>query len=79
MSKGTKHVKLVEWSDTDNCYIGSCPELFYDGCHGDDEHKVFDDLCRIVEATIVLYNEDGKTLPKPLTNKEFVNALQGIG
>ncbi len=29
MSKGDKYVKIVEWSDEDQCFIGSCPELFY--------------------------------------------------
>ena len=27
MSKGDEYVKLVEWSDEDACFIGSCPEL----------------------------------------------------
>jgi predicted RNase H-like HicB family nuclease len=31
MSKGDRYVKLVEWSDEDASFIGSCPELFYCG------------------------------------------------
>ncbi len=27
MNKGDKYVKIVEWSDDDACFIGSCPEL----------------------------------------------------
>lgn len=34
MNTGDKYVKLVEWSDEDGCFIGSCPELFSGGCHG---------------------------------------------
>ena len=41
MAKGDRYVKVVEWSDEDNCFIGSRPELFYGGCHGDDATKVF--------------------------------------
>ena len=78
MSKGAKYVKLVEWSDEDQCFIGSCPELFYGGCHGDDARAVFDELCQIVDETIDLYNRDGKALPAPLSGKQFVNAMQGI-
>ncbi|NQU05125.1 MAG: type II toxin-antitoxin system HicB family antitoxin [Calditrichaeota bacterium] len=78
MDKMTKYVKLVEWSEEDECYIGSCPELFYGGCHGDDESNVFAELCRIVEETVELYRQDGKLLPEPLSGREFVNALQGI-
>ncbi len=40
MNGSTKYTKIVEWSDEDNCFIGSCPGLFYGGCHGDNEQKV---------------------------------------
>lgn len=36
MGGGGRYVRIVEWSDEDECFIGSCPELFYGGCHGDD-------------------------------------------
>ena len=78
MKEADKYVKLVEWSDEDQCFIGSCPELFYGGCHGDDPRAVFDELCQIVEETIVLYKQDRKPLPHPLSGKEFVNAMQKI-
>jgi predicted RNase H-like HicB family nuclease len=78
MSKGDRYVKLVEWSDEDGCFIGSCPELFYGGCHGPDPRAVFDALCRLVDEVLELYVKDGKPLPSPLTGKQFVNAMQGI-
>jgi predicted RNase H-like HicB family nuclease len=78
MKQEDRYVKLVEWSDEDQCYIGSCPELFYGGCHGDDPRAVFDELCQIVEEMIQLYKRDGKSLPTPLSGKEFVNAMQKI-
>ena len=78
MKPEDRYVKLVEWSDEDQCFIGSCPELFYGGCHGDDPRAVFDELCQIVEETIELYKQDGKLLPPPLSGKEFVNAMQKI-
>jgi len=78
MSEADRYVKIVEWSDHDGCFIGSCPELFYGGCHGDDSRVVFDELCQIVEETIALYKQDGKALPKPLSGKDFVNSMQGI-
>jgi predicted RNase H-like HicB family nuclease len=78
MSKADRYVKLVEWSDEDNCFIGSCPELFYGGCHGEDARAVFSVLCQIVEETIDLYQTDGKELPPPLSGREFVNALQQV-
>jgi predicted RNase H-like HicB family nuclease len=78
MTKGDRYVKLVEWSNEDCCFIGSCPELLYGGCHGSDAKKVFSELCQIVEQTIKLYESEGRTLPPPMSGREFVNALQEI-
>ena len=78
MSKGDKYTKLVEWSEEDDCFIGSCPELFFGGCHGTDPRTVFDELCQIVDETVELYNQDGKPLPAPLSGRQFVNAMQEI-
>jgi len=78
MKKGDRYVKLVEWSDEDGCFIGSCPELFYGGCHGDDAEQVFAELCRVVDDTIARYEQDGKQLPRPLSGRDFVNAMQSI-
>ena len=36
MSQSAKYVKNVEWSEQDQCFLGSYPGLFYGGCHGDD-------------------------------------------
>jgi predicted RNase H-like HicB family nuclease len=63
MSESIRYVKIVEWSEEDQCFIGSCPGLFYGGCHGDNEKQVFSKLCEIVEETIALYKQDGKLLP----------------
>jgi predicted RNase H-like HicB family nuclease len=79
MSTGDKYVKLVEWSDQDGCFIGSCPELFYGGCHGDDARSVFSELCDIIEETIQLYEQEGRPLPTPMSGRDFVNAMQRIG
>ena len=78
MSEGDKYVKLVEWSDEDSCFIGSCPELLMGGCHGNDPRSVFNELCEIIEETIELYKQDGKPLPKPMSGREFVNAMQKV-
>ena len=78
MTIGSKYVKIIEWSDIDNCFIGSCPELFYAGCHGTDEREVFNELCEIIEETVALYKADEKPLPPPITGKELVNKLQKV-
>ncbi len=78
MNEEARYVKIIEWSDEDKCFIGSCPELFYGGCHGENEHQVFDELCQVIEETIHIYEEDGKPLPRPLSGKEFVNAMHKV-
>ena len=78
MKESAKYVKLVEWSDEDNCYVGSCPGLLYGGCHGDNELDVFRELCDIVGETIELYQADNKSLPVPTSGRDFANKLQDI-
>lgn len=78
MNPEARYAKIVEWSDEDGCFIGSCPELFYGGCHGDDERQVSDELCQIVKETVELYHRDGKKLPKPLSGRDLVNYPQRI-
>ncbi len=78
MKESTRYVKIVEWSDEDACYVGSSPGLLYGGCHGDDEQKVFEQLCQIVEETIDLYHQDGKPLPPPTSGRDIANKMLGV-
>ena len=63
MKDSARYAKIVEWSEEDQCFVGSAPGLVYGGCHGDDEKDVFNELCQIVEEAIAFYVEDGKPLP----------------
>ena len=78
MKMSFRYVKIVEWSDEDQCYVGSCPGLLYGGCHGDNEQEVFSDLCRIVEETIELHRQDGRPLPSPTSGKDYANKMLEI-
>ena len=78
MKPSARYVKIVEWSDEDRCYVGSCPGLFYGGCHGDDERQVFAELCEIVDETIELYEKDGKPLPVPTAGRDYANKMLRI-
>jgi len=78
MKDSARYVKIVEWSEEDQCYVGSSPGLIYGGCHGADEKAVFDELCRIVEEAIALYGKDGKALPSPTSGRDFVNKMQHV-
>jgi predicted RNase H-like HicB family nuclease len=68
----------VGWSEEDQCFVGSCPDLLYGGCHGNDEREVFAELCDIVNETIELYKKDGKPLPAPTARENYADKLLGF-
>jgi predicted RNase H-like HicB family nuclease len=78
MRESARYVKIVEWSEEDQCFVGSCPGLFYGGCHGDDEKAVFAELCEIVEETIELYKKDKKQLPPSTSGKDYANMMLNV-
>lgn len=78
MKESARYAKIVEWSEEDQCYVGSAPGLFYGGCHGEDEAQVFVDLCRIVDEVVQLYLTDKKPLPPATAGKDLANKLQRI-
>ncbi|MBM4043125.1 MAG: hypothetical protein FJ290_31940 [Planctomycetes bacterium] len=79
MKESARYAKIVEWSEEDQCYVGSSPGLIYGGCHGDDEREVFDELCEIVEEAIALYRSDRKPLPPATSGRDFANKMQHVG
>ncbi len=75
MKESARYLKIVEWSDADQCFVGSCPGLFYGGCHGDDEKQVFEELCQMVDEMIALFHQDHKPLPPPTCGRDLANQL----
>ena len=75
MKESARYVKIVEWSEEDQCFVGSCPGLFYGGCHGNDEKEVFAEICEMVEEVLALYKQEGKPLPPPTCGKDYVNKM----
>lgn len=78
MKDSARYIKIVEWSEEDQCFVGSSPGLFWGGCHGDDELEVFEELQHIVEETIATYETEGKPLPPPTSGKDVANILQDV-
>lgn len=79
MNDAARYVKIVEWSDTDQCFVGSCPGLFYGGCHGPDEQAVFAELCQLVNETIELYKQEKRPLPPPTAGRDYANQMLNVG
>ncbi len=71
MKTSDQYLKIVEWSEEDQCYVGTCPGLMLGGIHGDDEAKVYKELCHAVEEWIEIYEQDGEPLPEVTAGREY--------
>jgi predicted HicB family RNase H-like nuclease len=69
--KAARYTKIVDWSEEDACFVGSAHPLIGPCCHGQDEAKVYAELCQIVEEWIEILEKDGRPLPEPLGGKKF--------
>ena len=71
MKAGDRYLKIVEWSEEDGCYVGTCPGLMLGGIHGDDETKVYRELCQAVDEWIEIFRRDGQPLPAATAGKDY--------
>jgi predicted RNase H-like HicB family nuclease len=72
-----RYLKIVEWSEEDQCYIGRCPGLMMGGVHGDSETSVYKELCKVVEEWINIHEEDNIPLPEATAAKRFSFQITG--
>ena len=71
MKTSDRYLKIVEWSDEDQCYVGTCPSLMLGGVHGDDEAEVYRELCEVVEEWLEIYERDGEPIPPATAGKDY--------
>jgi len=71
MKPSDKYLKIVEWSEDDQCYLGHCPSLMAGGVHGEDESIVYKELCEVVEEWIEIYKIDGESFPIATAGKKY--------
>ncbi|RLB58135.1 MAG: toxin-antitoxin system HicB family antitoxin [Deltaproteobacteria bacterium] len=76
MKKKDRYLKIVEWSDEDQCYVGSIPGWIGKCCHGDNEVEVYHQLGQILEEWIEVYEEDKIPLPSSTTAKKYSGKFQ---
>lgn len=69
MTDVARYVKIVEWSDGDQAFVGQCPGVIGPCCHGQDEIEVYRQLCEIVEEWLELARHDGRPLPPPTAGR----------
>ena len=66
-----RYLKIVEWSDEDQCFVGRCPGLFFGGCHGQDETAVYREVCKIVEEHVGDLLGNKEKLPPATAGKTY--------
>ncbi len=71
MKKSDQYLKIVEWSEEDQCYVGRIPSLTLGGIHGTNEKKVYAELCDLADEWIKVYEEEGDPLPPPTAGKHY--------
>lgn len=76
MTASAKYIKIVKWSDEDQCYIGYCPGVIGPCCHGDDEVEVYRELCEIVDEWIEIARQENESLPPPTIGLEIEELLR---
>jgi predicted HicB family RNase H-like nuclease len=76
MRKKDRYLKIVEWSDEDQCYVGSIPGWIGKCCHGDNEVEVYHQLGQILEEWIEIYEEDRIPLPPSIVAKKYSGKFQ---
>jgi predicted RNase H-like HicB family nuclease len=69
MNESARYLKVVYWSDEDDCFVGAAPGLFYGGCHGSDERAVYEELLGMVDEVIADYRKSGDPLPPPTAGR----------
>lgn len=75
MKESARYLKIVEWSDEDQCFVGQCPGVIGPCCHGDDEAAVYSELCEIVDEWVDSMIREGKPLPPPTAGKNLVQKI----
>jgi predicted HicB family RNase H-like nuclease len=71
MRKSAQYLKIVEWSEEDNCFVGRCPELMFGGVHGKNEQKVFTELCGVIDEWVEQARKEGDELPTGMSGKRY--------
>jgi predicted RNase H-like HicB family nuclease len=75
VNDSARYIKIVEWSDEDQCFVGQCPGVIGPCCHGDDEADVYAQLCQIVDEWLAGLKDDGKPLPPPTAGKGIAQKI----
>lgn len=75
MNDSARYIKIVEWSDEDHCFIGQCPGVVGQCCHGNNEVEVYAELCQIVDESLEILKQDSKPLLPPTVGQGIAEKI----
>jgi predicted RNase H-like HicB family nuclease len=75
MTDSSRYVKIVEWSEEDQAFVGQCPGIIGPCCHGTDESEVYRELCQVVDEWLELARRDRRPLPPPTAGRNVAKML----
>ncbi len=71
MKKSNQYLRIVEWSEEDQCFIGRVPGLALGGVHGKNEAKVYEQLGTLINEWIAVHEVDEVPLPPATAGKKY--------
>ena len=71
MKKSDQYIKIVEWSEEDQCYIGRLPGVSWGGVHGDNEIEVYEEICEVLDEILEICEKDGTPFPAPTAGRSY--------
>jgi predicted RNase H-like HicB family nuclease len=75
MKESANYLKLVEWSEEDQVFVGQCPGIIGPCCHGDSEIEVYKELCMIVDEWLEVAKDGNEELPSPTTGRKIAEQI----
>ncbi|MXX04540.1 MAG: hypothetical protein F4X08_01670 [Gemmatimonadetes bacterium] len=78
MTKSARYIKIVEWSNEDECFVGYCPGIIGPCCHGEEETEVYRQLCQIVDEWLEIAQQENKELPPPTIGRNLTELLMAV-
>ena len=71
MKKRNQYLRVVEWSEEDQCFIGRVPGLAMGGVHGKNEAIVYEKLSTLIDEWIEIHEADEVPLPPATAGKKY--------
>jgi len=74
MKRNNAHLhypRVIEWSDSDNCYVGTSPGLLLGGVHGESPLQVAKELEQAIVDAVDILESCGRSLPVSSSSREF--------